>query len=248
MKTTRISLIIAIAATVTVVVLHVTQLKTKYTRVQARLATQTVALEKAEADLTAARQETINTALALKRTADALSAKSAEVSAQADQIAKLNSEAEKLRNERNDAQSELAAYTVSMPSPEQVAHAANRIKSLEGALAASEEEKVLLLRRVKKLWSLLPNISGNPPIELPTTLNARVLAVDPKWRFVVLDAGEDQEMIPQAELLVSRGGKLVARLRVKSVAKNRCVADLMAGWDLLDVMEGDRAIPAYPRS
>jgi hypothetical protein len=159
----------------------------------------------------------------------------------------LNSEAEKLRKERGEAQSELEAYRVSMPSPEQVAHAAKRIKSLEDSLAASEEENTILGRQMKKLSSLLPNVSGNP-IELPAYLNPKVLAVDPKWRFVVLDAGEDQGMVPSAELLVNRGGKLVTKVRVKSVEKNRCVADLMAGWELVEVIEGDRAIPAYPRS
>ena len=135
-----------------------------------------------------------------------------------------------------------------MPSPEQVAHAAKRIKSLEDSLAASEEENTILGQQIKKLSSLLPSVSGNPPIELPAYLNPKVLAVDPKWRFVVLDAGEDQGMVPSAELLVNRGGKLVTKVRVKSVEKNCCVADLMTGWDLVEAMEGDRAIPAYPRS
>jgi len=240
----RISLIVAIVAGVAVLTLHITQLKQKFTSLQAGFAKQTAAREKAEADLVIATQAVAKISNALKQSVDALAAKNAEAIAQAEQIANLNTEAEKLRKERDDAQSELEAYRVSMPSPEQVAHAAKRIKSLEDSLAASEEENTILGQQIKKLSS----VSGNPPIELPAYLNPKVLAVDPKWRFVVLDAGEDQGMVPSAELLVNRGGKLVTKVRVKSVEKNRCVADLMAGWDLVEAMEGDRAIPAYPRS
>jgi len=243
----RTSLVFAIVAGTVVIALNVTQLKEKLTSLNNRLASQTTARERAEADLANARQEASKAGSALKRTADALEAKSAEAIAQAEQIAKLNGEAKKLRDERSEAQQKLTAYEFSM-TPEQVANAVARIKSLEDSLAASEEEKVLLLRQVKKLSSFLPNVCGICPIEFPADFTAKVLAVDPKWQFVVLSAGEDQGAIPHGELLVSRGGRLVARVCVRSVQKNRCVADVMAGWNLAELLEGDQAIPAYPKS
>lgn len=250
MKTTliRTSLVVAIVTGVLGIGLQTVQLKKKLTTFRAVAIAQTTAREKADADLVVARREAEHNALLLKQTTEALTVKNAETAAQVEQIAKLNSESERLRKERDDAQSELAAYRVSMPSPEQVAHAARRIKELEDSMAASDQEKVLLLRQVKKLTSLLPDVDGSHPIELPASLNPKVLTVDPKWRFVVLDVGEDQGMLVHAEMLVNRGGRLVTKVRVRSVEKNRCVADLMAGWDLVEVMEGDRAIPAYPHS
>jgi hypothetical protein len=244
----RTSLILVIVTGVTVSGIQMIQLKKKLTTFRAAAIAQTTAREKAETDLAILRREADKNALVLKQTADALATKNAETIAQSEQIAKLNRESEKLRHERDDAQDELAAYRVSMPSPEQVAHAARRIKELEDSMAASDEEKALLLRQVKKLTSLLPDVDGSHPIELPACLNPKGLAVDPKWRFVVLDAGEDQGVLAHGELLLSRSGKLVARVLVRSVERNRCVADLMAGWDLVEVMEGDRAIPAYPHS
>jgi len=243
----RFSLVVAIVAGAAVFALNTTRLKEKLTSLNNRLATQTALHERAETDLANARQEASKTTIALKRASDAFEAKSAEVAAQAERLAKLNDEAKKLRGERNEAQEKLAAYEFSM-TPEQVANAAKQIKSLEDSLAASEQEKALLLRQVKKLSILLPNVCGNPQIEFPADLIAKVLAVDPKWQFVVLDAGEDQGMLAHGELLVSRGGRLVAKVRVRSVQKNRCVADVMAGWNLAELLEGDQAIPAYPRS
>jgi cell shape-determining protein MreC len=237
----RTSLIVAIVACVAVFTLEVTRLKGKLLSLNNRLTAQTAAREKAETDLVSARQETSKTAIALMRIANSLEAKTAQVSAQAEQIAKLTSDAKKLQEERNDAQAELAAYK-SLMSPQQVANAAKQIKTLEDSLIAVNEENALLARRVKSLQKYLP--AGDVPIQLPPDLSTKVLAVDPKWHFVVLDAGEDQGVIEHGELLVSRGGKLVGKVRVSRVEKNRCVANIMDGWNLAELLEGDQAIPA----
>jgi cell shape-determining protein MreC len=243
----RISLIVAIIAGVTVIQFHVGQLKTKMTAMQNALTAETAAREKAEANFVNAREVANNTAIALKRTADALEAKTAESTAQRQEIAKLKEDAETLRKERNDAQAELSAYRVSMPTPEEVAKAAKKIKTLQDSLVASEEENALLGRRVKRLEGLLPKTEGNLPIALPAELNAKVLALDPKWGFVVLDAGEDKGILEHGELLVNRGGRLVAKVQVTRVEKNRSVANIVPGWELTQLMEGDLAIPAHPQ-
>jgi cell shape-determining protein MreC len=237
----RTSLAVCIVACVAVFTLEVTQLKGKLISLNNRLTTKTAALEKAEADFASARQEANKTAIALKHTADALDSKTAQISAQAEQIAKVTSDAKKLREDLNDAQAELAAYK-SLMTPEQVANAAKQIKTLENSLAAVNEENAMLGRRLKRLQGLVPG--GVGPIQLPPDLNAKVLAVDPKWRFVVLDAGEEQGVINHGELLVSRGGKLVGKVRISRVEKNRCVANIMDGWNLAELLEGDQAIPA----
>jgi hypothetical protein len=49
-------------------------------------------------------------------------------------------------------------------------------------------------------------------------------------------------------LLVNRNGKLVAKVKVRSVQKDRAVANVMPGWQLGEVMEGDQVTPAHPAS
>jgi len=75
-----------------------------------------------------------------------------------------------------------------------------------------------------------------------------VLVTDPKWNFVVLNIGEDQGVLERGELLVNRDGKLVAKVIVRSVQKDRSIANVMPGWELGEVMEGDQVIPAHPAS
>jgi hypothetical protein len=72
------------------------------------------------------------------------------------------------------------------------------------------------------------------------------MVVDPKWDFVVLNIGEDQGLLPDGELLVSRDGKLIAKVIVRSIQKDRSIANLVPGWKLGEVIEGDQVTPAHP--
>jgi hypothetical protein len=109
-------------------------------------------------------------------------------------------------------------------------------------LAGAEKTNLVLVAELKK-WQP----PGDGPILLPAELSAKVLTSDPKWHFILLDAGENQGVVRNAEVLVRRQGKLVARARVTRVQGDRCIADLMPGWELADVLEGDVVIPAFPR-
>jgi hypothetical protein len=50
------------------------------------------------------------------------------------------------------------------------------------------------------------------------------------------------------ELLVSRDGKLVAKVVVRSIEKDRSIANVVPGWKLGEVIEGDEVSPAHPAS
>ena len=67
-------------------------------------------------------------------------------------------------------------------------------------------------------------------------------------RRVLIDVGEDQGVLPAGELLINRDGRLVAKVKVSSVQKDRSVANVLPGWQLGEIFEGDLAIPANPAS
>ncbi len=91
-------------------------------------------------------------------------------------------------------------------------------------------------------------IGTNYVVTLPADLKGKVVVVDPKWDFVVLDIGDEQGVLQDGELLVSRDGKLVAKVVVRTVEKNRCIANIVPGWKLGEVFEGDQVTPAHPAS
>ena len=81
----------------------------------------------------------------------------------------------------------------------------------------------------------------SPP--LPPELRGKVVVVDPKYDFVVLDVGGTQGLVENGILLVNRNGKLVAKLKVRSVQPDRAIANVLPGWKLGEVMEGDSVLP-----
>ncbi len=252
----RIGLIIAIIASLAVGILNFTQVKEKITTLQANLKEQTDLKVKALADLAATRKDLEKTTAELKQTKTTLEAttkqrddalvQATEATKRAD---KLNDDLNKTRTERDDAQREVSAYRASGLNPEQALGAAKQIKGLQDALTGSQDENTLLGKQIKKLITELAFYKDpNKEIELPATIRGKVLASDPKWHFVVLNVGEDQGVVEHGELLVNRDGKLVAKVIVSSVQKDRCVANIMTGWQLGEVYEGDLVIPAHPKS
>jgi hypothetical protein len=153
----------------------------------------------------------------------------------------------KVTQERDDAQNSLAAYKATGLTPDQVFKLNKDLKDALAEVEVVNGEKTLLLRKVAKLQVRLDKYEGtNTFIVLRPDLHGKIVVVDPKWDFVVLDVGEDQGVISDGELLVSRQGKLVAKVVVRSVQKDRSIANLVPGWKLGDIIEGDEVSPAHP--
>ena len=253
---TRICLIVAILAGLAVGVLNFLQVKEKITKLEADLKTETEAHQKFEKQYTTTKKDLDKTTAELKQTKATLEATTtakdkaeADLAVQTKRGDKLTEDLNKTRQEREDAQQQLAAFKVLGLSPQQIAGMDKAYKAIQDNLAVAETENKVLLQRAKKLETELavyrdPNFF----VTLPASLKGKVLTADPKWNFVVLNVGEDQGVLERGELLVNRNGKLVAKIVVRSVQKDRCIANVLPGWELGEVMEGDLVIPAHPAS
>ncbi len=253
----RISLIVAILAALAVGVLNFVVVKDKIGKLTDDRNTQRSGRQLAEEQ----RERTNNVLVATQRTlkqtqqdlATAKKDRDAAV-ATADSERKraddLNEKLTKAAQDRDEAQGELAAYKDSGLSAKQVADLSRTLKDAQAAISAMNDEKVVMTRTIERLRTRLDFFIGtNKPIELRADLRGKILVVDPKWDFVVLNVGEDQGVLVEgSELLVSRSGKLVAKVRVTSIQKDRCIANVMPGWKLGDLIEGDEVTPAYPAS
>ena len=253
----RISLIIALIAGLAVAGLNFFQVKAKVDTLVQDRNTQKAGRIAAETDLAATRTELDKTTAKLKSTEETLATTTTERDEAVATAAKLTAKTaeltaalEKTTAERDAAQADLAAYTASGFTAEQLSGLAKQMKNLEETVDAVNEEKKILARALAKatneLARLLEKDWQGPA--LPAALKGTILVSDPKFNFVVLDVGEDQGVLEYGELLVSRDGKLVAKIRVREVQKDRAVANLVPGWVLGDVMEGDIVTPAHPAS
>ncbi len=124
------------------------------------------------------------------------------------------------------------------------------IRDDQTAIKALNEEKAVFVRTIARLTNQLAGLIGTKDyfVILPADLKGKVVEVDPKWDFVVLNIGSDQGVLENGELLISRDSKLVAKVVVRTVYKNSCIANIVPNWKLGEVFEEDMVTPAHPAS
>lgn len=172
----------------------------------------------------------------------------ARADAQEKRASDLSDKLAKATAERDDALNHLAEYKASDLTPEQVVKLNKTLKDAELQIAAINTEKTVLNRELVKVRTRLA-VYEDPNkhfIELRADLTGKVIVVDPKWDFVVLNIGDNQGAVEDGEMLVSRDGKLVAKVIIRRVDKDRCIANVMPGWKLGELIEGDVVTPAHP--
>lgn len=253
----RISLIVAIIAALAAGVLNFVVVKDKITTLVTDRDTQKGDKEKAQADLASTKKDLAKTQGDLKQTQGQLTDANSErdkavatAAAQTKRADDLNGQLTKTIADRDDAQTKLAAYVATTYTAEQVSGLGKSLKAAQDALEVSIQEKTVLMRTITRLTNELVQFTGTGEyvVKLPASLKGKILVVDPKWDFVVLNVGEDQGAIQDGELLVSRDGKLVAKVVIRSVEKDRSIANIIPGWQLGAVIEGDEVTPAHPAS
>ena len=153
----------------------------------------------------------------------------------------------KVTQERDDAQNELGAYKATLLSPEQITKLNRNLKDALGQIDVMKDENTVLLREKNRLQVRLVKYEGtNYFVTLPADLHGKILEVDPEMGFCRPEHRRKSKRVQDGELLVSREGKLVAKVIVRTVEKERCIANLVPGWKLGEMFEGDDVTPAHP--
>lgn len=144
---------------------------------------------------------------------------------------------------RDTAQQELMKWAIIDLKPEQVKGMIADLKKTTTERNAYIAENKVMNQKVAQLNAKINDLLGeNKMVELPPGLRGKVLTVDPKYQFVVLNVGGDQGVLERGEVLASRNGRLVAKLKIASVEKNTCIANILPGWQMADLREGDQVI------
>lgn len=253
----RISLIVAIIAGLAVGALNFLQVKDKIVNLAKDRDNERSMKVAAQTELASTKTELAKTTTKLKQTETELTATKEErdkaVADATDKAKKLEittTERDNARKERDNAQADLAAYRGTDLTPNQILAMNREYKQLQkendllGKIAMERMNKIRALTNELAVYKS----SGDYQVPLPANLRGKVLVTDPKWNFVVLNIGQDQQVLEYGELLVNRSGRLVAKVKVRSVQKDRCIANVMPGWQLGEILEGDEVIPAHPET
>ena len=252
----RISLIVAIVAGLGVAVLGYLEISDKIPAlvkqredensakhvVMNQLAITNRILVKTKSELASTQQELADTKSERDKAQAAADTAQHQVESLTDKLAKAT-------QERDDAQNNLASYTATGLTAAQVVALNHTLKDAKAEIAAINDEKIVLQRvRDKLLEELLTYREPNHDVQLPADLRGKVVTVDPKWEFVVLNIGEDQGLKDRGEMLVSRDGRLIGKVIVRTLQKDRSIANFVPGWELGQITEGDLVSPAHPAS
>jgi hypothetical protein len=145
-------------------------------------------------------------------------------------------------SELNAAHQELAQFRLPGVTPDQLATLVRTNRFLTAMVASLEAEKQKLVRDYKKLKSIWDDPLASDEVPQLPPVSGKILVVDPKWQFVVLDLGVNHGLRPRGVLFISRDGKRIGKARLVQVEENRSIANILPDSDLADVREGDYVV------
>lgn len=199
--------------------------------------------DKSEREHTATKGKLATTEQSLAKTEEELTGTKQQLATATDSLNKTKADLATAVERRKTMEAEIAKWESLQMPPEKIRETIANLKKSQDSIAVLEVEKQILDRRVKELKNQLGIILGeNYIVELPAGTKGHVVAVDPKWNFVILDLGADKGMLEGGELMVHRNSQLVGKVRIREVMKDRSVANLVPGWKLGDIEEGDHVL------
>lgn len=215
--------------------------KGKLDAVHQTLADTESGLQTAKQDLTKAQQE-------LKSSKDSL----ATTTAEKDQAV---SQADTLKTELDKTKADLTAVNTQLGTKDseisrltaEIQEKQARIASLESNTSVAapaapsaedqaklQEQETLITKLTgdldsarRQLEELRTREQNRMTQKMRNGLEGRVLAVNQAWNFVVLNLGDRNGVVSNAEMLVKRGGQFIGKIRVTSVEPSTSIADIV---------------------
>jgi septal ring factor EnvC (AmiA/AmiB activator) len=247
----KISLGLAILLGVATIFLTHTQLGGKIDQLTTDLQTTTTDLEQSRAteqkqrtDIKALRTQVEDTTRNLGEATNALAQAQAKVEEQQTRADRAMAELNTVTVERNTAQQELSQWRLFEMTPDQIRNQLTRLRQVEREREVFVTENKTQSRKISDLERRLGRYEGDeiPEVQLPPGTKGNIVAVDPKYDFVVLDIGAQQGVLQDAKMMINRDGKLIGKVKITSVEQNRSVANILPEWKQDEVMEGDQVL------
>jgi hypothetical protein len=202
--------------------------------------------KKTTRDLNQTKEELTKTKSTLEETKGALAATTQKFENEQKRANGLQEDKNRLSASLKAAQDDLHAWTNSGIKVTDIPLLLNTNRMLLANVDALKAEIGVFANKLDRANKRIDELVGtnvDPP--LPRSLRGKVLVVDPKWEFVVLDVGTRNDVQNRGVLIVSRNGELIAKVRIMDAQEQRSIANIMPGWKLKDVMEGDLVMAYY---
>ncbi len=249
----RISLIVAIVmAVATLAVSHLkvapelAATKDELDQTNQKLTASQTSERTAKKQATEARERAAKLQTDLETTQEQLSSTERLHQEQRERAEKLFAENRDLLQTKTNLTATLLQWEAFKVTPQQVREALEENKKLTADMEYMMRDFRSLERLKDRLEQRLAIYEGRKTkVVLPSGLRGKVMAVDPKYEFVVLNIGQDDGALESGEMLVSRDGKLIGRLKIFTVQAKHSIANILPEWRRGDIMEGDVALVGW---
>ena len=247
----RISLVIAVLAGVGAFYISHVQVNEKIVTItterddnKKRADEQTAAATKAKAEAKKSKEEFDKASKELEEKTTALEDTAKKLAEQQKRANQASEALTAVTKERNEAQQEVNAFKLIGLTFEQIRGLRDDLKKAAAERDTFVVENKILLRNLTTVETELKRYTGDrePVVPLPIGLKGKIVVVDPKWDFVVLDIGGNQGVLENGKMLVNRNGRLVATVKITRVEPNRSIANIIPDLKQSEVMEGDQVI------
>jgi hypothetical protein len=194
-------------------------------------------------DLKTTQETLATTEKSLEETKTSLVAMTSRATEQERRANGLQQTLDTTKRDLTTANQDLAAWRALTIPVEQVSQIIESEKRYRQLVAIQKEEQLVMLKENARLSNMIADLTNQDDIPVPMPgAKGTVVAVDPKWNFVVLDVGEKGGARQKGVFLVSRNGKLVGKVRVTNVQADRSIANVVPGWQLDEILEGDQVV------
>jgi len=244
----KVSLIVAILASIGTLVLSHLQVADKVKGLQDDLQTTRTDLgsakkevETAKKDFKKAKEEAEKTTKELAEAQSNLESAMSNWKTQQDRADRSEKTLKQRTTELTEAAHELTAWKALNIAADQVRTRMVELDKVRSANDALAEEKKVMARKIADLKRQVDYfVKDKEEVIVMEPMKGKVVAVDPKWDFVIINVGSNQGAQERGELMVSREGKLVAKVRIARVEADRSIANVLTEWKQTDVLEGDQ--------
>ena len=199
-------------------------------------------LEKAQADMKTAKAQAGVVAEELKTARADLSTAQEAAKSETAKVTALQDANQKLKDQI--AQNTATPTPSATPAPEDD----TKVKALEAQVAELTQVNQTMIAKVteaegksKSMEGELAHYKGQARAK---GLEGQVLAVNGAYNFVVLSLGDRQGVVMNAQMIIFRGDRVMAKVKVTSVEPSTSIADIIPGSGPRDfrVMPGDRVV------
>lgn len=171
--------------------------------------------------------ELATTKTTLKEREDEVAQLKTSVSEKEQEIAKRDGQINELKTAKADLEQQVK------DREDKIAKNEETIKDLKDEIRADEED----IKRISAELSACQS-HGTKPYIRPGTAG-RIVKVNDDWNFVVINLGTNHGMVPNGDMYVHRGDKLIGLVTIAVANKEMSIATIDRDWEQGRIQEGD---------